>query len=69
MASKTEKVFYDNPINSDLSETQNQSDLKYRVILPIPPTLFEIFKKISKHSKELEQIMFRPIKAGDSVQI
>lgn len=45
------------------------SDDKFKVILPLCPTLYELYKARSDRQSELDQMLFQPVRAGDCAGI
>lgn len=65
IASKKEPLFYEDPTKTTFEE----ENLKYRIVLPIPPSLFEIYKAKTKDRDELDKQLFLPVRVGDTPTI
>lgn len=65
MASKKEPLFYDDPTKAAFEEDKS----KFRVVLPIAPSLFEIFKTKTIERNDIDKQLFVPTRVGDVVAL
>ena len=63
MASKTRPLYYDDPTKIDFDT--NAAD-KFKVVLPLTPSLYEIYKSKNKEQSDIDKMLFKPVKAGDT---
>ena len=65
IASKNIVLFYEDPTRTDF---QSDTD-KFKIILPLCPTLFELYKSKAEGNSSIESMLFQPVKAGDCAAI